>query len=497
MPRPITGAVITKDTSRGTVLALRFTAYGKRRYITLGTADEGWTPERAECELTYVLGQVERGVWQPPATAEPATPPPEVPTFHEFASRWLAGRLVEGGRHGTGLTAAGEADLRWQLEVHLLPYFARALGNPRLDQITVEHVDRFRRDKVAEGRLGSTSINKCLATLSSILELATEYGHVDRNVAKGKRRRLPAVKATRTWLDRPEQIDALLRAAADIDQGPRADTPRARVLLTTLTLAGLRIDEALSLTWSQVNLAEGTLTIARAKTDAGVRVIDLLPALAESLRAHRAQARHDLLDGYVFGTATGAKDSASNIRRMLRRAVTAANEELERRNLPQMPVKPEDARRGGTTPHSLRRTFASILVALGEDPSYVMEQMGHTDPGFTLAVYSHAMRRRAGERDQLRSALERLVGRRTATPSEVLAPRLSELREAFRPLVRAEMGAGVLAPNGTGDEFEQIVAGIELDAPNADFAAEQEEPDDGRGGFRTCDLSRVKRALSH
>jgi integrase len=43
--------------------------------------------------------------------------------------------------------------------------------------------------------------------------------------------------------------------------------------------------------------------------------------------------------------------------------------------------------------HGLRHTFASILVALGEDPRYVMGQLGHTDPAFTLRLYTHSMRR--------------------------------------------------------------------------------------------------------
>jgi integrase len=49
------------------------------------------------------------------------------------------------------------------------------------------------------------------------------------------------------------------------------------------------------------------------------------------------------------------------------------------------------------TPHKLRRTFASILVAIGEDATYVMQQLGHTNPAFTLRVYSHMMRRSADE----------------------------------------------------------------------------------------------------
>ena len=58
------------------------------------------------------------------------------------------------------------------------------------------------------------------------------------------------------------------------------------------------------------------------------------------------------------------------------------------------------------TPHSLRRTFAAILVADGKDPTYVMGQLGHTDPGLTLRIYSHQMRRRDGEHERLQSLVK-------------------------------------------------------------------------------------------
>jgi hypothetical protein len=51
MPRPPTGAVVEKRTRRGTSYALRFTAYGERRYQTLGTTEEGWNRAHAEDEL--------------------------------------------------------------------------------------------------------------------------------------------------------------------------------------------------------------------------------------------------------------------------------------------------------------------------------------------------------------------------------------------------------------------------------------------------------------
>jgi hypothetical protein len=44
------------------------------------------------------------------------------------------------------------------------------------------------------------------------------------------------------------------------------------------------------------------------------------------------------------------------------------------------------------TPPSLRRSFASLLVAIGRDPLYVADQLGHVDPGFSL----RRMRRSSG-----------------------------------------------------------------------------------------------------
>lgn len=40
------------------------------------------------------------------------------------------------------------------------------------------------------------------------------------------------------------------------------------------------------------------------------------------------------------------------------------------------------------TPHSLRRTFISLLLAAGADVPYVMAQAGHSDPKMTLGLYA-------------------------------------------------------------------------------------------------------------
>jgi hypothetical protein len=60
MARKATGQVI--EPKDGRAWAIRFRAYGKRRYVALGTAEDGWDRERAEAELRHVLADVERGL---------------------------------------------------------------------------------------------------------------------------------------------------------------------------------------------------------------------------------------------------------------------------------------------------------------------------------------------------------------------------------------------------------------------------------------------------
>ena len=54
----------------------------------------------------------------------------------------------------------------------------------------------------------------------------------------------------------------------------------------------------------------------------------------------------------------------------------------------------------------MRRTYASLLYALGHDPAYVMSQMGHGDPRLALRIYAQAMRRGDDERAHLRALVE-------------------------------------------------------------------------------------------
>jgi integrase len=150
--------------------------------------------------------------------------------------------------------------------------------------------------------------------LSAILEDAVEYGLLDRNPAKGKRRRLAAIPVSRSWLDRAEHIAALLNGASTVDGEALVRHGQRRALIATLVFADLRIGEALSVRWRDVDLARGTIAVRQAKTNAGVRTVYIVPALRDELTEYRARLE-PAPDALVFGSSTGAQQGATNIRR--------------------------------------------------------------------------------------------------------------------------------------------------------------------------------------
>jgi integrase len=378
MARRSTGQVVTRRTKRGTVYALRFYAGGERHYLTLGSAEEGWNRRKAEDELAATMAAVRAGSWEPPRPTAPVERATVEPTFHEFASEWF-----EANRHGWAERTV--ADYRWALSYHLLPYFAKH----RLSAITVEEVDRYRAAKLREGRLAPAQINKTLKRLSQILEVAEEYGRIPRNPARGKRRRAKVPKTQRSWVE-PEQALALLEGGSVY----------MRPVIAVLLGAGLRVSEAVALDWQDVNLATGTLTVLEAKTDAGTgREIDLPGGLVEELTEWKVrgaaelaewQAKHPGEGAPVFLSAHAGRirrQSAANVARRLKTAIRAANRRLDGLGIEAISER--------VTPHSLRRTYASLRAASGDDPVYIAEQLGHTDPRFTLTVYTKAVKRRA------------------------------------------------------------------------------------------------------
>lgn len=453
------GEVLERNWKRARGYALRFWAYGERHYLTLGYENEGWDRDRAEAELQNILADVRRGLWVSAKKKKKKRGEGgehgEVPLFGSFARGLVAAREGQVAE----LTTRRE---RWALG-HLMPYF----GDWALNEIEVEAVDGYRTFKVkeSEGRaraiergrpqrnehgqllrpLSAGSVNKTIGFLQWVLSIALEYKRfgLTENAAAGKRRRLPERAAAPVHLDTAGQIEALLEAAGEMDRDPRFDCTEREAILATLILAGPRAHELCNLLWRDVDLANGRLFIGRSKTQAGLREITMLPILRDVLAAHKAATHRCGPDDLVFPTATGGQRDSNNLRaRILAFALERADELLERRGQVPLPK--------GLTTHKLRHTFASVLIACGEDPVSVMRQLGHTDPNFTLRVYAHLMSRDPAERERLKALVrgERVITRQAPQPCPV------ELCEYEGPIVAA------LAERGGRAARREIIAAV-------------------------------------
>lgn len=411
----------------------RVRAYGGRHRIVFGTNVAGWSRERAEIERDKILRDIDRGVWIPPdkaAATEPAEAAP-APTFHEFASVWWPKKRLELGHDA-------RKEYKWRLD-HLL----RKLHRVRMDEFTTTVVDDYRSDllrerealqvKVEEARrlgqplpsrrpLSARSINMTIDLLAQMLERAKNEGWLTENPARGKDRRVKREPAKRNVLE-PDMVVELLDAAGEWERSlPAHQRYGRRALLAGLALAGGRISEGTEALRSHLDIHGGIIVLGK-KTEAGTdREVDLTAFLADEWRAHlatlpagTAQDRGALL----FPSRTGGRLNASNIRNRLlineppdqdgkrwkwkkvegervrvERGASAVERVNDRRAVEGRMLLPERV-----TPHTFRRTFATLALLAGRDARMVMAWLGHSDARFTLSVYNQVVRRQRVDYD--------------------------------------------------------------------------------------------------
>jgi integrase len=209
--------------------------------------------------------------------------------------------------------------------------------------------------------------------------------------------------------ERPRQRNArrvrVLDAEAIASLVAAGTTERWRAALALAGYAGLRLGEIRALTWDNVDLEMGTLTVLCSlepsgtvkapKTEAGNRTVPMLPALRRLLVAWKLRSPHP--GGVIIATVEGKPVSERNLRRALEDAkelakLTATDERLSW--------------------HSLRHSFASLLATDLELPATTLARLtGHADAGFTLRVYARDARNEAAVvEDVLSRAAEAGVG---------------------------------------------------------------------------------------
>lgn len=298
-------------------------------------------------------------------------------TLDDAAEAWLAAQA--------NLRPGTLALYRSNLRTHILP----RLGRKRLAAITPDDVAALIADMTRAGYSPYT-VKGTLSPLSRILGRAARAGEIPSNpvarLERGERPRLP--DAEMRVLD-TQEIEELLAAVDDVHD---------RALIATAIFTGLRKGELRGLAWNDLDFDAGEIRVRRQadrngqaaepKTRRARRTVALMPALGRLLREHwlalppaLSTAAHP-----IFATSAGTPLDARNIdRRVFGPALKRAGLNTTRMRW-----------------HDLRHTYASILIAQGEDAVYVSEQLGHADAAITFRVYAHLFDR--GERRQQAAA---------------------------------------------------------------------------------------------
>jgi integrase len=252
---------------------------------------------------------------------------------------------------------------------------------------------------------------------------AEDHASSEETLARGELTRQMR-RDNRTWKQIAAELNVAESTAIWLAGRHRKDgqaSPR-RAILATLGCAGLRNSEVCELNLADLDFAHGVVHVRDAKTEAGVRQVNMTPWLHDELLAYRATRADAELDEPAFPTRSGARRDRRNMnRRVIAPAVRAANALRAERRQPPLPRS--------VTAHTFRRTFITLMLEAGAPVPYVRGQVGHEGPATTLAIYAQVLKRQ----DRLRhgEAFDALMADAVpSAPSTIIGsdPDLSEGR---------------------------------------------------------------------
>ncbi len=250
--------------------------------------------------------------------------------------------------------------------------YGEFLARSGLDPLAVGHAELAAFvSELADGRDGrrpvaAATLQRKVACLRSFYRHLRREQLIERDPTaelRGPRRskRLPKVLSR-------DEVRHLL-------EQPRGSSPAAlrdRALLETMYACGLRASEAVALELSDCDLEAGILR-ARGKgskeriVPIGTKAVEALSAYVEHGRPRLAGIR---VEPHLFVNLRGVGLSRQGLYKIVQRHARTAG--LENR----------------MSPHTLRHTFATHLLAGGCDLRSLQEMLGHADIG-TTQIYTH------------------------------------------------------------------------------------------------------------
>lgn len=272
-------------------------------------------------------------------------------------------------------------------ECIVLKHIVPGLGIYKLKSLRNDMVQHFVNELTDNG-MRTSYIIQTVAVLKSALEQAVDDGLISKNPAK--KIEIPLKQEIKRRVLTVDEQEKLIEAAKGYRYGN---------MIFLMLGTGLRIGEAMALTWDDIDFENYLLSVNRTyveiteyidgkavhkqgfqspKTRTSKRTIPLLPALVDMLLTHKESQEQEKKEfkavyqdsGLTFCGRDGKQVKRTTIDKTLRRICKKA--EIEHVN-----------------PHALRHTFATRGLENGVDLKIMQEFLGHASIKMTADIYTH------------------------------------------------------------------------------------------------------------
>jgi len=248
-------------------------------------------------------------------------------------------------------------------------------GEPSLDDLMELRTADFRSflAKRRNGGSGSRTLARQLSAVRSFFR----YLERERGIANPALSALSSPKKPRS-VPKPLSVEAARRTVTEVEEGERPAWVEARdaAVLALLYGSGLRISEALGLIRRDAPLEDRGPALAVLGKGGKRRLVPVLPAAVAAIRAYLTLCPvHLEPSDPLFIGVRGGRLNARNIQLLMQRLRGALG-------------LPDTA-----TPHALRHSFATHLLAGGADLRAIQELLGHASLS-TTQLYTEVDRAR-------------------------------------------------------------------------------------------------------